>query len=260
MPTSRVRLHFAVGTAATLFAIFTAGCVKNVTPPKKTSSETDPPPKIAVKPDVDELAAAVKAAKGDVVKALETIGAHCEENVEGKIESVDLSGKKLTTAGVGHLTALKDSLQRISLIDAYVTGDALKLLAGLPNLRKLELNRAPVTDDDLAHLANAGQLRELSLRHTSIGDEGLEHLAHLTELRHLSLSGTKITDAGLAHLGGLSKLTTLILDDTDVTVNGLKFLNRSGTLRYLHLTGTQVTASAARAFERSNPRVKVIGK
>lgn len=247
-------------------AFLNGGCVKNVTKPEQAKTDKTAPkdkdskPKIATRPETDEFDAAVKAANGDVEQALSAIGAHSDRNAAGKIEYVDLSGKNLSATGIAHLLKLGDSLQRISLNDAFVTADALQSLAGLPRLRKLELNRTPLTDDALGLLAKLKELRELSLRHTRIGDAGVAHLAALTELRHLSLSGTRITDQGLAHLEGFPKLTTLILDDTAVTGDGLQRLQSLPALQFLHLTGTKVSPAAVRAFRSRRPQVQIVGK
>lgn len=250
--------------ACVVLLISFAGCATKLekSASKTFSSKTgsaDPKITIAKKPDIDELTAAVEAANGDVVKALQNIGAHVDTNTAGQIEYVDLSGKKLTAEGLKHLSKLADTLQRISLNDAYVTGDGLKTLVELPHLRKLELNRTPLTDSDLEQLAEIQQLRELSLRETDIGDDGMQHLARLAELRQLFLSGTQITNKGLAHLGQLPKLHTLTLDDTAVSDDGLKSIPSTTRLRYLHLAGTKVTALAASQFRHNNPRVKIVG-
>ncbi|GAB4152055.1 MAG: hypothetical protein Tsb009_27720 [Planctomycetaceae bacterium] len=240
-----------------------SGCVKNLpkTEKTKTSKTTpeDPLPKIAEKPAEDTLDKAVKANNGDLRAALKSLDVHTDVDTQGRIQYVDLSGQKLTAEGLRHLVQLKDSLERLSLNDAYVTADGLKALAMLPRLRKLELNRTPLTDDALTHLTGLSDLRELSLKHTNIGDAAMEHIGQLKELRQLSLSGTRVTDKGLAPLANLPKLNTLLLEETQITDDGLNHFHSSVSLRFLYLAETKVTPKAVAKFRRTHPNVKIHG-
>jgi len=230
----------------------------------KTTPKVDPP-KIAPKPVADLLDAAFRKHDGNVERALESLMPEADRkaliirNAAGKIEAVDLSGMSLKTAGIKHLLALNETLQRVNLDRVYVTDDALEALASLPQLRKLELNQTPVTDAGLAHLAQATQLRELSLKGTKITDAGLKHLAALKHLRLLSLTWTGVTDEGLKHLAESNELHTLILDDTAVTDAGIAHLTGLKKLAFVHVTGTQVTPEGVAKLNRSLPRVEFRG-
>jgi Leucine Rich repeat len=236
--------------------------------PVKSNGKTSPkidPPKIATEPDADVLDEAFRKHGGDVEQALDSLVPEVDRksliirNAAGKIEAVDLSGMSLKTAGIQHLLALKETLQRVNLGQVYVTDDALAAIASLPHLRKLELNQTPVTDAGLAHLARATQLRELSLKRTKITDDGLKHLAALKHLRLLSLTWTGVTDDGLTHLAELNELHTLILDDTAVSDAGLEHLTGLKKLAFVHVTETQVTPEGVAKLKRSLPRVEVRG-
>jgi Leucine-rich repeat (LRR) protein len=256
--------HIA-GLLMVLLAAGSSGCGGSKSPAVSNGGPQPPellPPRIAERPDTDVLDAAFKQHNGNVEQALDSLVLEVDRkslivrNAAGKIEAVDLSGMSLKTAGLKHLLAFKDTLQRIALNRVYVTDEAL---ASLPQLRKLELNQTPVTDAGLAHLRQATRLRELSLKGTAIGDAGVAHLAALKELRFLSLSWTRVNDAGLRHLAELKELNTLILDDTAVTDAGLQHLAGLKKLLFVHVTGTNVTGNGIAKLRRSLTRVDVRG-
>lgn len=87
-------------------------------------------------------------------------------DVATQVYSLDLSGAKLSDAGVAQL-------------------------AKLNNLTALHLELSSVTDAGLAHVAGLGSLRYLNLYGTGITDEGLKHLAGLRHLQKLYLWQTK---------------------------------------------------------------------
>lgn len=254
----KMTYRFIIGSLLlAVIAVSLSGCGGGSS--KSPSPPTTPkivPPKIAEKPDVDELDQAVIKANGDIVAALKAIDAPISHK-EGAIGSVDLSGKKVTAKGLAHLLQLKETLQRVSLNDAYVTTESLKILVQLSHLRRLDLNRTPLTDTDCEPLVAATQLRELSLRETAIGDVTLQHLSGLKELRHLSLSGTKVTNSGVSYLEKLPELNTLMLENTVIDNDAFPSFHQIKTLRFLLLSETKVTADEVNQFRAKHEQINV---
>ena len=67
------------------------------------------------------------------------------------LESLDITGGKITVAGLVHLKQL-------------------------PGLQRLYINDLPISGDALANVAELTKLDVLSLRNTKVGDEGMVHL------------------------------------------------------------------------------------
>jgi len=124
------------------------------------------------------------------------------------LESLDITGGKITKAGLVHLRQL-------------------------PDLQRLYINDLPISSNALENVAEMTKLDVLSLRNTKIGDEGMAHLRKLKALTVLNLSKTKITNNTLKQIRGLKRLDTLVLADTAVTGDGftdLQFLKNLRTL------------------------------
>jgi len=153
-----------------------------------------------------------------------------------QLQTLDLSGTKVTDAGLERLQGLRQ-LQELGLSGTEVTDAGLEHLRGLPELEKLCFW---ATGAGLKHLSGLPRLRELDLGGTKVTDAGLEHLKDLCQLQTLDLSGTKVTDAGLEHLQGLWQLQELGLSGTEVTDAGLEYLTGLRQLRTPDLSSTKV--------------------
>jgi hypothetical protein len=93
----------------------------------------------------------------------------------GRLETLNLHGSSVTSAGLEHLRALT-------------------------RLEHLRLDRTKVTDEGLAHLSGLASLEDLNLNFTVVGDPGLVHLRALKHLSALGLEKTKVTSAGMRAL------------------------------------------------------------
>ena len=179
--------------------------------------------------------------KVKAIAEIEKLGGKVLVNETSKaVFGVDLSGAKVTDAGIEHLQGLT-GLQWLSLNQTKVTDAGLEHLKGLTNLQDLLLAGTQVTDAGLGHLKGLTKLQRLDLTGTPVTDAGLEYLKGLTNLQLLLLTGTQVTDAGLERLQGLTELQCLSLKHTKVTDAGLKHLKGLTKLQSLDLTDTQVT-------------------
>ncbi|HTN74561.1 MAG TPA: hypothetical protein VL096_04915, partial [Pirellulaceae bacterium] len=141
----------------------------------------------------------------------------------GKLQTLCLSGKEVTSKTVAAAVAQFPKLERLYLADSAIAGDGLIPLKKLSQLRQLSLAGTSIKDTDLAPLAALPKLTWLSLDGTTLSDDALPHLAALKQLRVLSLDdnlvatneqmmdksvlpetpqrkGVRITDAGLEEL------------------------------------------------------------
>jgi beta-lactamase regulating signal transducer with metallopeptidase domain len=127
-------------------------------------------------------------------------------------------GRVVTDAGAAHLATLPN-LTRLSVSNAKLTDESLRLFSKIPKLESIGLQGNHFTDQGLEHLKDMTQLKSLylGLGQNEITDDGLRHLAKLTNLEQLDLQRSKITDEGLKHLVGLKKLRALIVNGTGVT-------------------------------------------
>ncbi|MDW7996018.1 MAG: hypothetical protein RMI91_15330 [Gemmatales bacterium] len=93
-----------------------------------------------------------------------------------------------------------EEVTELDLSGTRVTDAGLKELAALKKLTELNLQRTPITDAGLKELAALQNLRKLQLWNTRITDAGLKELARLKSLAVLCVGGTKVTQRGIAEL------------------------------------------------------------
>lgn len=146
----------------------------------------------------------------------------------------------------------------VSFAATRVTGEDLKVLAGLPQLRELNLTGVPISDADLKALAPLKQLRTLELAGTRVTDAGLEELRPLAGLRELGLAETGVTDEGLKHLAGLPELQVVWLRSTRITDAGLRELAKLTNLRGLGVGETLVTEEGVAGLAKALPNARII--
>jgi hypothetical protein len=127
-----------------------------------------------------------------------------------EIESVDLTCKSITDAGLAQLPRIR-GLRHVDLAQTPVTDAGLAHLAEISSLQILSLNNTRTTDAGIAHLSGLTGLTSLDIGRTDISDAGLASLRGLTQLQELDLGGTSVTDAGLPHLTALPALRSLVL-------------------------------------------------
>jgi outer membrane protein assembly factor BamB len=136
----------------------------------------------------------------------------------------------------------------VSLVEAPLTAEGLRELAGLPGVVGLQLDHCRRLDDAaLGKLAGATPLRWLGLAGTSVTGEGLRSLAQLPRLQVLDLDLCEgVDDAAVATLAGCRALRALSLgktgfEKTMLTDAGLSRLVDLPDLRFLNLAGNRIT-------------------
>jgi Leucine-rich repeat (LRR) protein len=108
-------------------------------------------------------------------------------------------GIRITDLGLGRLAHLK-KLRRLDVSGAKITPAGIKLLQALP-LERLNLWNCVALDDSAAAvLAAIPTLSNLDLSYTSAGDATLATLASLPHLKYLYLTDTKATPAAVEAL------------------------------------------------------------
>jgi hypothetical protein len=120
---------------------------------------------------------------------------------------------------------------------AKITDEALKSLAGMPQLERLWLSGTKVSDRGIAHLRGHPSLVDIDLGYTAITDSALAELATIPRLSDLDLTATAVTDQGLAHLERHAQLSYINLQLTEIRGSGLASLSRLPSLQELCLGG-----------------------
>lgn len=100
----------------------------------------------------------------------------------------------------GGRPASSAEVESLSLSGTKVTNDGLKELAELKSLTTLDLGSTSVTDAGLQDLAALQRLTNLDLAFTKVTDAGLQKLSAFKNLRQLKLGDTKTTAAGRQRL------------------------------------------------------------
>ena len=102
-------------------------------------------------------------------------------------------GIQVTDLGLAKLMKLK-KLRRLDVSGAKLTSAGIKVLQSLPQLERLSLWNCTRLDDSAAEiLAAIPSLTNLDLSYTAIGDSGLKSLARLPLLKSLYLTDTKVS-------------------------------------------------------------------
>jgi len=164
------------------------------------------------------------------------------------LRSVNLSGTKVTDAGLAHFKDCK-GLTSLSLDDTKVTDAGLTHFKDCKGLTWLTLHNSKVTDAGLAHFKGCHGLLGLRLYKTLVTDAGLAHFKDCKGLTLFSLSNTQVTDAGLVHFKDCKRLTSLGLSDTQVTDVGLAYFKDCKGLTLLYLVGLKVTDAGLAHFK-----------
>jgi hypothetical protein len=161
---------------------------------------------------------------------------------------LDLSGTKLTDAGLKELAPLKNLTTL--LLPGSVTDATLRALREVGLLHTLGLGK-------VGRPTKLEEVIWLSLPST-VTAAGLKELAPLKNLTTLSLP-KGVTDAGLKELAPLQSLTTLHLLDTKVTDAGLKELAALKNLTTLDLRGTtKVSDKGVETLQQALPKCKIL--
>jgi len=106
-------------------------------------------------------------------------------------------GIQMTDLGLATLMKLK-KLRRLDVSGAKLTPAGIKVLQSLPQLERLSLWNCTALDDSAAELlAGVPSLSNLDVSYTAIGDSGLKFLAKLPHLQTLYLTDTKVTPAAV---------------------------------------------------------------
>jgi Leucine-rich repeat (LRR) protein len=102
-------------------------------------------------------------------------------------------GIKISDLGIAKLTKLK-KLKRLDISGAKLTPAGLAVLQPLPELQRLSVwNCAELDNSAAATLAKMPSLTNLDISYTKIGDAGLQQLSGLPHLKYLYLTETKVS-------------------------------------------------------------------
>jgi hypothetical protein len=91
------------------------------------------------------------------------------------VETVDLTGTKITDAGLENLKSLSQ-LQSLVLWATKVTDSGLESVKGSSHLKQLILMGTDITDNGLESIRDLGQLERLELSGTHVTAEGIMRL------------------------------------------------------------------------------------
>ncbi len=133
------------------------------------------------------------------------------------------------------------SIQRLDLIEAGITDQALLQILKLPQLQSLNLERTKITDETLRGLSASSKIQSLILDETVVTSEGMLHLLSFPQLAELHLNRCKLDDSALASLSQLKHLTKLEIGATSVQFEIDSSPDAFLCLRHLNLNGSRLT-------------------
>ncbi|KAK7399111.1 hypothetical protein VNO78_10286 [Psophocarpus tetragonolobus] len=187
----------------------------------------------------------------------------------GNLKSLNLSGTRVSSAGLGILVGHVPNLEILSLSQTPMDDTAISFISMMPSLKDVDLSNTNIkgflhrgrTDADsplsLTTLQNL-KLERLNLEHTQVRDEALHPLSCFQELRYLSLKSASLADVSLHYLSSIPKLTNLSICDAVLTNYGLEMFKAPETLKLLDLRGCWLlTEDNILSFCRNHPQVEV---
>lgn len=187
----------------------------------------------------------------------------------GNLKSLNLSGTRVSSAGLGILAGHVPHLEILSLSQTPVDDTAISFISMMPSLKDVDLSNTNIkgflhqgrTDVNsllsLMALQNL-KLERLNLEHTQVRDEALYPLSSFQELRYLSLKSASLADISLYYLSSIPKLTNLSICDAVLTNYGLDMFKAPETLKLLDLKGCWLlTEDTILSFCRNHPQVEV---
>ncbi|KAL2342677.1 hypothetical protein Fmac_003962 [Flemingia macrophylla] len=187
----------------------------------------------------------------------------------GNLKSLNLSGTRVSSAGLGILAGRVPNLEILSLSQTPVDDNAILFISMMPSLKDVDLSNTNIkgflpqgkTDVDsplsLMVLQNL-KLERLNLEHTQFRDEALYPLSSFQELRYLSLKSASLADISLYYLSSIPKLTNLSICDAVLTNYGLDTFKAPETLKLLDLRGCWLLSEdTILSFCRNHPGVDV---
>ena len=177
----------------------------------------------------------------------------------GKLTTLYLTGDQFTDAGLKHLSNLA-KLKNFETEWLPSGGEAIKILAKLPNISSMGLNQTELTDEDLIPLKDS-KLKVLNIGGKNITGQSLQYIGQITSLEELMLGSyaytQKITDESLKQLSGLVNLKRLTLQGTEVTAKGLAYLEPLKSLKKLRLNRSLCGTPEAKALKAKIPGLAI---
>lgn len=173
-----------------------------------------------------------------------------------KLESLQLSGSKITNAGLKQL-CLIPNLLFLNLSNTSIDGEGLQYLSILKKLSDLNLDNTNIEPDSLNHLSAVKPLRSLSMQGASINDAHVRQISNVTQIEFLMLNDSQVTDQGLIPLTKMENLKKLFMSNTNITDAGVAHFIHSENLLKLDLSNTLITDQVINSLLKF-PQLKVL--
>ncbi|XP_014510699.1 uncharacterized protein LOC106769551 [Vigna radiata var. radiata] len=190
--------------------------------------------------------------------------------VGANLKSLNLSGTRVSSAGLGILAGHVPNLEILSLSQTPLDDTGISFISMMPSLKDVDLSNTCIkgflhpgkidVDSPLSLMALQNlKLERLNLEHTQVRDEALYPLSSFLELRYLSLKSASLADVSLYYLSSIPKLTNLSVCDAVLTNYGIDIFKAPETLKLLDLRGCWLlTEDTILSFCRRHPQVEVI--
>jgi mono/diheme cytochrome c family protein len=166
------------------------------------TSQPAPEEQPQTKPQAELPLPEVKPADATAIQGVTAAGA--QVNVlyaDSPLLSINyaLNSEPANDAQAAPLTNMAEQVYSLNLAGSKVTDAGMGVLSQLKNLSTLHLENSAATDAGLAHIASLERLQYINVYGTAITDAGLVHLEGMKHLRKLYVWKTKVSyDAAMA--------------------------------------------------------------
>lgn len=166
------------------------------------------------------------------------------------LKYLNLSRNKIGPEGAKALVALKDSLERLELVDSEIGDDGMRALGSLSKLRILQVPKNDISHAGAQGLARLRNLSFLDLGQNHIGDVGAAHLSGIGYLERLNIPGNSIGDDGACSLSHIKGLQELSASQNRIGDRGVSCIADRATLTHINLSHNSITKKGAEEFAR----------
>ena len=191
----------------------------------------------------------------EAAAALTRLGVPLQRDSHGVVRWIEAVSGEMSDEAMRYLAGLPQ-LEWLEVGGGNITRPGIANLKNCPSLRRLYVHDIDLSGDSLAWLSNLKNLEALSLQRTGIDGTVLKNL-NAPDLAVLNLSGDKIGSNDMDLIAPMKGLEVLGLADTKVTGDGIAKLEGMPRLNELNLMNCEILDTDLEQF-LTMPNLRIV--